>query len=153
MTAGELAAELRLIANRGGPFGSDTEDAIVELARLLDLHSDSSIEAIAKLLTPKAPRAQGPKAPAKPTVLGTPVSDEVVVRYLDALSTTTDMDAQIATIKADKAVSKAVAEELAIRFLGIERKYTKKAAIEAIHAHAARAQWDKDAIEHIGKRV
>jgi len=56
-------------------------------------------------------------------------------------------------IQKDKSVSKEVAEEIAVRVLRLDRKFTKKAALAAILAPYSRSAWDQAAIEGMNDRV
>jgi hypothetical protein len=143
-----LASELRLIADRGGPFGSATEAGFRELADALELRGDDDLVALLKLLRPKPKKLTNTVT----SVLDTPARDPIVMQFLSELSRKETANAAVGRMAKSGAVNKAQAEEIAVRFLNAPQKLTKKAALELIRQRVAKDGWDDAAIELIQNR-
>ena len=148
MRLDDLSVELLLIANRGGGFGSDTENAIKELADILKLHPNISVSDLRKLLSPKPKKA--PKAPV-------PLADDLVRHYVarfEAARNISEAEAILAEISTDKRVKLAEAVEVARGYTKAKKSFkSKAAAFDAVRDLFRREAWDSGAIDIINAQA
>lgn len=143
----QVATLLRSIADRGGGFGSDSERALRALADAIAQRSDMDVEALAKLLTPKARR----------TVKQKTENSELIEAYIGAFSrcsSPTDAEKVFDRMVADKSVKKDETVSIARLFTGSTRAFkTKQLAQDAIRERIRREAWDQGALEIIKSRA
>lgn len=138
----ELAAELRMIADRGGGFGSDTETALRDIADALLLRPDGDTKELQRLLKPKAKTSAPKAAPQEPSALAK--------EYLSRLNGAAALHASeviYAELLADKRVKAADAILIAKEFTGARSFKSKAVALDAIRERFSRRAWEKSGME------
>jgi len=151
LNLGALARELKLIAAKGGGFGSEVEASLKSLASTLEQRADWEIAELAKALKPRTVRTK------KAVTFDAVPSSEVVGSYVDQLQRkqpTADALSVLDRIMKDKRVKRDQLFEIAGRFLGAKLTFkTRGDAEAAVRDRLTRRDWDQASIKLIGDRA
>jgi hypothetical protein len=147
-----LASLLRSLANRGGPFGSAGEHALLKLAAALDVEPDGDVEAVLQYLAQhQAPPVVQKQAKRRE------VDQDVVSSYVSALEsaklrTENDVLKLIEILEKDKRARASEVDLIARRTTGRTAKYpSKTAALKDLADVFKRREWDRDRVAQVAK--